>query len=727
MAAVEPTSPHSDGAEAYSVKRLFERSPDMLAIASPEGYFTRLNPAWERTLGWTAEELMSEPLSFFVHPDDVKATTSPASEQRWRARDGSYRLLDRTDVTDQGVLYSVARDVTDRKASRANTDEVAVRRPDELHRILAANLPDTTVFLLDRDLRILVADGGAIRRLPWFDEDAFRGRLVSELDAMVPDAVLELSLTTYRAALRGEHGGFEFVSEGFTFSIQAVPVLGDDGAVESVLVVARDVTERAHAERRIERHARQQEAVAELGRFALESHDLGALMAEAVTVASATLGVDGGGILQLSDDRQSLAIVAGLGMPDGVVGNYRIPIGESANAGYTLRTGEPTIVEDMAAETRFEPAPFLLELGIVSSVSVPIPGHAGPFGVLDVQAREPRAFSQEDVAFLSAIATLITVAVERHRDEQATRHAALHDPLTGLPNRTLVLDRLAQALARRRREHIDVAVLVLDVDRFKSINDSLGHAAGDEVLLAFAARLTAAVRDADTVARLSGDEYIVICPAIEGARGATEVAERLTAAVSGRLALGGGDHGFSVSIGIALAGRHSDTPESLLGDADAAMYRAKEHGRGRYELFDEAMRTSVMARVRTEKELRRALDCGELTTWYQPVVDLASGRPVSTEALVRWEHPERGLIPPLEFIPIAEDAGLIAELGLQVLEQACRQTASWQQRDRPGSRRLGQRLRAPGGQPRVSRAGGSGRRALRDSGRARWRWRSPRA
>ena len=126
---------------------------------------------------------------------------------------------------------------------------------------------------------------------------------------------------------------------------------------------------------------------------------------------------------------------------------------------------------------------------------MPIPGHAGPFGVLDVRAREPRAFSQEDVAFLSAIATLITVAVERHRDEQSTRHAALHDPLTGLPNRRLVLDRLAQALARRRRERIDVAVFVLDVDRFKLTNDAPGHAAGDEVLLALAARLTAAVRE----------------------------------------------------------------------------------------------------------------------------------------------------------------------------------------------------------------------------------------
>jgi diguanylate cyclase (GGDEF)-like protein/PAS domain S-box-containing protein len=792
-------APGEDAPARDPVQRLFELSVDMLGTANADGYFSRLNPAWSQTLGWSVEELMAEPFLSFVHPDDIAATLRIAAripqpgeppgiafENRYRTRDGDYRLIDWTGVAEDGVLYFVAKDVTDRRATdieraqaaslaRAITDsvtdgllvtdrdgaivyvnpsglamlgyradelighdcratlrhgetdddffqrkdgstlpvvcssspvplasgagsvvtfrdvsaqqaassarheaEAGARRSDELHRILTANLPDTTVFLLDRDLRILIADGEAIRRLPWFDEDLFRGRLVAELDGMVPDAVLELSLATYRAALRGERGGFEFLSDGLTFSVQAAPVRGDADAVESVLVVARDITERTHAEQTIARHARQQKAVAELGRFALETHDLAALMAEAVTQATTTLGVDGGGILELSDDGEHLTIVAGAGLPDGMVGSYQIPVATSANAGYTLRTAEPTIVEDMAAETRFEPAPFLLKLGVVSSVSVPIRGQGGPFGVLDVRAREPRVFSEDDVAFLSAIATLITVAVERHREEQATRHAALHDPLTDLPNRTLALDRLGHAVRRRRREGIDVAVLVLDLDRFKLINDASGHAAGDEVLLALAARLTAVVRATDTVARLSGDEFIVICPDVGGTRGATELAVRLATAVTARLVLDSGEHSFTISTGIALASAREDTPESLVGDADAAMYRAKARGRGRYELFDEAMRIEATARVRTETELRRALDRGEFQAWYQPVIDLATGRAVSTEALVRWVHPERGIVAPLEFISIAEEAGLIAELGLQVLEQACRQTAAWQ-------------------------------------------------
>ena len=295
----------------------------------------------------------------------------------------------------------------------------------------------------------------------------------------------------------------------------------------------------------------------------------------------------------------------------------------------------------------------------------------------------PRAFSEDEVGFLTTVATLIIVAVERDRKEQVTRHAALHDPLTGLPNRALALDRLAHALARRQRERIDVAVFVLDLDRFKTINDSFGHAAGDDVLLALGPRLTAAVRVTDTVARLGGDEFVVICPDVDAGRGVTEVAERLAAAVARPLILDSGEHFFTVSTGIALAATRSDTPASLLGDADAAVYRAKARGRGRYELFDEAMRTSAMARVRTEAELRHALERGELELFYQPVIDLATGRPVSTEALVRWAHPERGIVSPLDFISIAEESGLIAELGLQVLEEACRQTAAWQQQVDP--------------------------------------------
>jgi diguanylate cyclase (GGDEF)-like protein/PAS domain S-box-containing protein len=677
-----------------AVQRLFELSLEMLGT-SQDGYFTKLNPAWERWLGWTREELMAAPFISFVHPDDVEATAARAPlladsgeeavvthENRYRTRSGTYRWLNWTTVAVDGILYFAAKDVTERKARESEDDEAErlIRNSEALHRTLTANLPDTTVFLLDHELRVLVADGEAIRRLGYLDAGMFRGRLVTDLYAEVPDDVLQLCLENYRAALHGERRTFEFLSEGLTFAVQAVPVRAEDGTIESLLVVARDISERTRAAQHLARLARQQSAVAALGRFALESHDLQALLTEAVRTATATLGVEIGRVLALDAAGERLTPVASLGMEASLADAQSLPLSlsENATALHTLHTGEPTIVEDLAAETRFTPSPALLELGVVSSLSVAIEGHDSAFGVFNVNACEPRAFSEDEVAFLTAIATLVIIAVERDRGEQVTRHAALHDPLTGLPNRTLALDRLEQALARRQRERIDVAVFVLDVDGFKLINDSLGHAAGDEVLLALAPRLSAALRMTDTVARLGGDEFVVICPDVDGPRGATDVAERLGDAVTRPLNVSSGEHFSTVSIGGTLAATKQDTPESLLGDADAAMYRAKARGRGSYELFDEAMRTSLMARVRTETELRRALSGSELEVYYQPVIDLATGRPVSTEALVRWQHPERGLVMPLDFIPIAEETGLIALLGLYVLEHACRQTAIWQ-------------------------------------------------
>ena len=310
-----------------------------------------------------------------------------------------------------------------------------------------------------------------------------------------------------------------------------------------------------------------------------------------------------------------------------------------------------------------------------------------------------------------------------------TRHAALHDPLTGLPNRTLALDRLAHALARRQRERIDVAVFVLDLDGFKTINDSLGHAAGDEVLLALAPRLTAAVRD-DRHRRAPGRRRVRrhLPRRRRGRAASTEVAERLAAARQparwSSTAASTSSRSASAARSAATRERHarsrcSATPTPRCTAPRSAAAAATSCSTRRCA-------PAPMARVRTEAELRRALDRGELEVYYQPVIDLATGRPVSTEALVRWEHPERGLVSPLEFIPIAEETGLIAELGLQVLEQACRQTAAWQQR--ASTRRSACRSTSPGARRSTPCSRRRWRRSPSAAGcaPARWRWRSPR-
>jgi diguanylate cyclase (GGDEF)-like protein/PAS domain S-box-containing protein len=261
----------------------------------------------------------------------------------------------------------------------------------------------------------------------------------------------------------------------------------------------------------------------------------------------------------------------------------------------------------------------------------------------------------------------------------ALAHAALHDPLTGLPNRQLLADRLEQALLRSARTGSPVAVLFIDGDRFKQINDSRGHAAGDQVLVGLAERILATVRAGDTVARFAGDEFIVLCEAPDVVDSAAGLAERIGTVLSEPFPIEGGDMFLTASIGIAVGLGGVATVDGLIRDADAAMYRAKQNGRARIEFFDEAMRNEIAGRLETQNDLRRAVERCELRLLYQPIVALSSSRIVGVEALVRWEHPQRGLLPPRAFVPLAEEAGLIVPVGGWIIDEAARACARWRE------------------------------------------------
>ncbi|MDQ1519451.1 MAG: hypothetical protein QOI55_524 [Actinomycetota bacterium] len=269
-------------------------------------------------------------------------------------------------------------------------------------------------------------------------------------------------------------------------------------------------------------------------------------------------------------------------------------------------------------------------------------------------------------------------AFEAHLAEQALR-----DPLTRLANRTLLVDRLANVLSRASRHAASAALLFLDLDRFKVINDSLGHAAGDEVLRVVAKRLAALVRPADTVARLGGDEFVVLCDDIEGVRGAELIAERVSAALQAPVTAGGTDVVVSASIGIAVIDDPTLDAETLLRDADAAMYRAKERGRDRFEIFDREMRAQAAARVEIEQALQCAVERGELRLLYQPQRSLRDGRLVGFEAMLRWEHPDRGLLAPVDFLTVGDETGLIVPVGAWAIEEACTQARRWANRTHP--------------------------------------------
>jgi diguanylate cyclase (GGDEF)-like protein len=282
------------------------------------------------------------------------------------------------------------------------------------------------------------------------------------------------------------------------------------------------------------------------------------------------------------------------------------------------------------------------------------------------------------------ISRSIRYAIERKRAEVELAHQALHDGLTGLPNRALFLDRLQLALARVQRRPSAVAVLFLDLDRFKVINDSLGHEIGDCLLVELAQRLQSVLRPGDTVARFGGDEFTVLCDDIDGERDAIVIAQRMGEAVAAPFLLADTEAFLTASVGIAMADGVDARPESLIRDADAAMYRAKERGKSRYELFDEVMRARAVERLEVENALHRSIERGELRVHYQPLVDLEAGLMTGVEALVRWQHPERGLLLPEQFIPLAEETGQILELGEWVLREACAQHRRWSEEQPDG-------------------------------------------
>ncbi len=271
---------------------------------------------------------------------------------------------------------------------------------------------------------------------------------------------------------------------------------------------------------------------------------------------------------------------------------------------------------------------------------------------------------------------------ERKKVGEQLQHQAFYDPLTDLPNRALFLDRLQHLFHRARRSlgNPRFAVLYLDLDRFKAINDSLGHPVGDEVLSATARRLERCIRPGDTLARLGGDEFTVLLDDVRSEADATGVAERIHEEVAAPLQVGGVEVFTSVSVGIALSSAGYACPEDMLRDADTAMYRAKMGGRARHQVFTGEMHQRAVSSLRLETDLRHAVERREIVPFYQPVVDLDTGTVVGFEALARWRHPTRGLLLPDLFIPVAEESGLVVELGEWMLAEACRQAREWQRR-----------------------------------------------
>jgi diguanylate cyclase (GGDEF)-like protein len=351
--------------------------------------------------------------------------------------------------------------------------------------------------------------------------------------------------------------------------------------------------------------------------------------------------------------------------------------------GRVLATGEAAWITDVTNDPNFPRG----DLGVRGAFALPIFVGGEVEAVLEYFTAAAVVPDPALLQGMSQAGRQVGRAVERIRAQEQVAHQAMHDSLTGLPNRLLFRDRVELALTRAERRGSFVAVLFLDLDRFKVVNDTLGHSVGDQLLRDVSDRLLATLRASDAVARVrgdeftlacfGGDEFVMLCEDFASEDQSVRVAERVQQALLRPFFLAREEYVVTASIGIALASAADRDAEGLVRDAEAAMYRAKEAGPGHWELFDELLRDRALERLGTERELRRALESGELRLHYQPIVAFDGGSIQGAEALVRWQHPERGLVPPGEFIPVAEESALIFQIGAWTLREACEQATRW--------------------------------------------------
>jgi diguanylate cyclase (GGDEF)-like protein/PAS domain S-box-containing protein len=656
-------------------RRLFEDSP-LAMIISRDGKLLLANPALARLAGVpSTAALAGLSLLDFSEGEERDAAINrlktaqaggevPMVSRRAKnlaGRELEVEILSRPFVHEGSpAVLTLAIDVTDRQVAAA-----VARETEDRYRALVEGLPDGVTVHIGRT--IVFANKSIARILGVAGPEELIGRDV--LDFLPPEEIERASAALGEVERGGVRTPLEYTLKRADGSRTLAEVFGrkvtfgDKPAVQSVI---RDITEARRAER-------SQAAIYRIAAASARASSLSDLL-ESVHSAVGDL-MDARNFFIALKDPSGENFFFPYHRDEFGPSVSSVPVRNTLSA-RVLESGKPLLLsgEEMAALRGGTP---VFGPSAVSWIGVPLILRESSFGVLVVQSyRENVRYTEADRDLLSYVSHHIAEAIDRQRKEDQIEHLAFHDGLTGLPNRLLFEDRLTNALAQAERRHAPLCVLFVDLDRFKVINDSLGHPTGDEVLKLVGQRLAEALREGDSLARRGGDEFLVLLPDTPP-EGAASVAQKLIEAVRAPMRCGGHDLTISASCGISVYPENGPDTESLLKAADIAMYGAKEGGRDAYRLFNPDMNAAAQRRLTVETKLRRSIATREIGPHYQPILNASTGRVVAAEALLRWSPRAMDTMPPKEFIPVAEQSGLIVSLGAYVLREALSHASDW--------------------------------------------------